>query len=433
MRIWTRKKLIFAGAGFLAFVLVISGGFYFRGKYSENGEIKSQADVFVRFEMEAYDKIIRNYWMRVPESDLASLFELAIEKAASTTAELKEKDRAGTAEMLAHVFEKATSTDAKKRLALDTLVIVLYNLQPVGREGILSTAQETAFRENVSNINPASDLYQNLGLAKGASMEEIETSYESKRANLATATAPGAKAELEKAAYAYKVLKDGDSKKLYDEAKIEPTIFTRVLGTALYVNMTKVSPTTLSEFGKAVIAAPKETTAMIIDMRGNIGGSLDFVQAFLGLFIGQNQYAFDLYAKDEFRPQRTTLPRAVELKQYKEIAILTDEMTQSSAEILSAAFKRFGLGKVIGKTTRGWGTIENTYPLETAISPDEKYSLLLVNHITLRDDNQPIEGRGVDPDIDTGAAGWQNKLADHFRSKSLISAIKDVSSKPPLR
>jgi len=36
---------------------------------------------------------------------------------------------------------------------------------------------------------------------------------------------------------------------------------------------------------------------MIIDLRGNIGGDLDFPQAFLGLFIGPNQYAFDLTTK----------------------------------------------------------------------------------------------------------------------------------------
>ena len=56
----------------------------------------------------------------------------------------------------------------------------------------------------------------------------------------------------------------------------------------------------------------------------------------------------------------------------------------------------------------------------------EKYILLLVNSITLREDGQPIEGRGVDPDVDISKPNWQANLPKYFKSQSLISAIKQV-------
>jgi len=94
-------------------------------------------------------------------------------------------DRAGTATMIETALKAATSTDAKKNVALNTLIVALYNLPPVGRAGLLSDKQETSFRENVSNVNPEKDLYKDVGAAKGASTEEIAKAAEAKTAELA--------------------------------------------------------------------------------------------------------------------------------------------------------------------------------------------------------------------------------------------------------
>ena len=100
---------------------------------------------------------------------------------------------------------------------------------------------------------------------------------------------------------------------------------------------------------------------------------------------------------------------------------------------VSFCFKKFNLARVVGETTRGWGTVENTYPLTTVIDPSETYSLLLVNSLTLRDDNLPIEGRGVDPDVNVKNLNWKNELGRIFRNTSLIKAVTEMESAPPLR
>jgi C-terminal processing protease CtpA/Prc len=427
------KRLVYL----LCIIILIGGAaFYFYNhplvkkvkKEEATFATKEESDKYVRFDMEVFDKISKVYWQKTTPDNLATLFQLSLQKVLSTTTPILTKDRAGTAQMLSFAFNSATSTEAKKQLAINIATVALFNLAPAGRDQIFSQKQETAFRETVSNINPAKNLYEDLGLIAGASIAEVEKSYNQKIALLKNATSTEDKDKLAKIKYSHSVLANADSKALYDTAKIEPTLNNKKIGSTLYLDLRQVAPTSLYEMVKIIDNASTTNAydTLIVDLRGNIGGSLDFLPAFLGLFIGKDEYAFDFYGQDGRIAQRTTQPKYPEMDKFKEIAILTDNMTQSTAEITSSTFKRFHIAKIVGSTTRGWGTIENTYPLDTEIDPSEKYVLLLVNSITLREDGQPIEGRGVDPDININDKNWQLKLNSTFKSQSLISAIKQV-------
>jgi C-terminal processing protease CtpA/Prc len=59
--------------------------------------------------------------------------------------------------------------------------------------------------------------------------------------------------------------------------------------------------------------------------------------------------------------------------------------------------------------------------------------MLLVHSLTLRDDNQPIESRGVDPDVAISNPDWRAELVKYFRSSSLIEALRSEASKPPIK
>lgn len=423
--------------------VVVFNIFYYKDNYRkpvEQYKTTAEKDIYVRFVMEAYDKIAENYWMKsgnykahnAPE--LPELFQLSLKKAANLTQIPTANDRTSTAEMLSTVFATATSSEMKKQLALQTLTVVTYNLLPVQRNGFMSEEKRVAFRQGVSNIDPSKDLYKDLGVEKGASSQEIEEAYTEKEKILKNATTTEAKAELKQIAYAKKVLTNENDKTLYDQAKIEPTVSKHVLGNTLYFYFKQISPTSLQEFGLAIENASTThgLNSLIIDLRGNIGGDLNFASAFPGLFIGINQYTFDVFSKDEYKPQRTLLPKFAELKRYKEIAILTDSGTQSTAELTTAVLKRLNLARVVGVTTRGWGTIENTYPIETVIDPTQQYFLYLVNNITLGDDNQPIEGKGVSPDVDITKKDWKNQLKNYFNSESLIKVLRERVTQPPL-
>lgn len=435
------------GAVVVAGVLAATGAYYYwqtqqadaleTAQTTPQYKTPEEADMFVRFDMEVYDIIMQHYWQKATDADLSTLAQAALQRVTNATSAptLPSKDRAGVAKMLAANFAQATSTDQKRQTAELEAEAMLYNLAPAGRSMLLSQQQETTLRQEVSNVHPQDDLYKNLNLPEDASTQQVDQAYDQKKAELKNATSTEAKQELAQADYAHKVLSDANNKAHYDQAKIEPTIFGHIIGKALYINMTQVSPTSLQEFALAVDQA--STTpgidSLILDMRGNIGGALDFTAAFLGLFEGANQYAFDLYHQGDLNVQRTTEGKFDELDRFTNVAFLVDGMTQSTAELTTATFKKFHIARIVGTKTRGWGTVEDTFPIKTDIDPKQKFTVLMVHSVTLRDDNQLIEGNGVEPDIDVSSPNWQSQLSKYFTSPNMISALKQVATSPPLK
>ncbi len=440
----TRKIfLLKVGIGICVAILLSSSAYYAYNYFFEKKadvvvyQTPEEKDVYVRFVMEVYDSVVKNFFAKAKDEDYAKLFQLSVQKAnkQTTLPTLISNDRAGVSKMVSEALSPLTSTTSKKQLVVEIINVAMYNLEPLGRNGLFSQKQEVALRDNVSNINKEKDLYKDLGVEKGAPVAVVEQAYKEKEIVLAKSTNPEAIEELKKISYARKVLTDENNKRLYDEKQIEPTVFGKIIGRTLYISISKISPTTLQEFGVLIekASAIPKLDSMIIDFRGNIGGALDFAQAFLGIFIGQNQFAFDLFHQEEYQVQRTTFPKYEPLARYKDMVIITDTMTQSTAEVISAIFKRQKLATVIGTATRGWGTVENTFPLETIIDEGEKYTLFLVHSLTLRDDNIPIEGRGVTPDIDIQKISFKKELREMIRNSSLLQAVEEQLKSAPMR
>ena len=393
-----------------------------------------ESDVAIRFIMDGYDLIQANYWKGAPDSDLSQLFLLSTNKAASVTETLSTADRAGTAKMLAHAFV-GKDTEAKKKLATDTLTVALYNLAPAGRAQLLSSQAQTELTNTVTNINPENNLYKTLGVPDNSAPEVVSEAYKQKKTELEATSSPTKAKDLESIAYAHKVLTDAAQKNVYDATKVEPTVFSRLANAkTLYVYISKMSPTTQSEFEKALNAVTTNTEihSLILDVRGNIGGDLSFAQTFMGLFLGPNQFAYDMFVHGTYEAQRTAgLSALPGLKRIREIALLTDNMSQSTAEVIAAALKRTHMGHVVGATTRGWGSIERVFQIQTPLDPKQTYGILMVVALTVRDDAQPIEGSGVIPDVSITSPNWKSELSNYFFSPDIISAIKAFAASPP--
>ncbi|MBI5466308.1 MAG: hypothetical protein HY974_03400, partial [Candidatus Kerfeldbacteria bacterium] len=104
--------------------------------------------------------------------------------------------------------------------------------------------------------------------------------------------------------------------------------------------------------------------------------------------------------------------------------------TQSSAEVMAATLKKYNVGVLMGGTTRGWGTIENVFPFKTILDPNETYSAFLVHSVTLREDGQPIEGRGVEPVIKLSEAKWPEQLLAYYNYPGLVEAVRQITQAP---
>jgi C-terminal processing protease CtpA/Prc len=299
--------------------------------------------------------------------------------------------------------------------------VVMANLKPFGRSRLYSLKEEKALTNTVNNINPETDLTKTLGVGKSATDKEVAAAYETK---VKEATTAGEKAAVQQA---YKVLKNEDSRSIYTISGVEPTIDYKLLTPSIYyVHMTKFSPTSLDEFVRVmgkVDSKGSEIDTLIFDLRGNIFDGLPF---FLGPFIGPDNYAYQFYQqgkKDDFKTVTGWLNSMV---RYKKVVILIDDQAQSTAEVMAATLKKYNVGVLVGTTTKGWGTVEKVLPIDNQIATDEKFSLFLVHHVTLREDGQPIEGRGVDPMISIKSPTWKKELMQRFNSSEIVRAVESV-------
>lgn len=382
---------------FLILLIIFSIGIGFGSKYvkqNQTQEIQKEKNTPKAFISEIYDKIKENYWNNISDAELKDLFKVATDKNGGQV-------NASNAAQIAQA--------------------VLASLNPPGRSGLFTTKQEQELKNKVENVNPEKDLYKDLGVSKEASKGAIDTAYQNK-----IKTEPE---KINQLTYAKDVLTKEDTKARYDEKRVEPTIFAKVIKPGiLYVQFKKFSPTSYDEFTKAFEDYKGDTTltALIFDLRGNIGGAIDSTAFYLGNFIGKNISAFDFYHKGEYVPFKTPTDKLSSISKYKQIVILVDNQTQSSAEMMAASFKKYHTGVVLGTPTKGWGTVEKVFPLENQFDPDQKYSMFLVHSVTLREDNQPIEGRGIEPDINIKAEDWENQLYKYFRNSQLIEAVKSA-------
>lgn len=417
---------------FLLFILIfaLGTGFGYKliGSIQKAPQANIQKTVSEEFMFEIYDKIKKNYWDNISDTQLLEIFKLSMEKngANLTVAKFEDKDK------LLEAVKEATegmNDEQKNKFLASIASSVLASLNPQGRSGLYTQKNEEQLKNTVSNINPEKDLYKDLGLDKGASESAVRQAFEQKTSELKKDSSTETQEKLKQLAYAKETLTQKDQKEKYDKAGIEPTIFTKILNPkVLYVQFKKFSPTSLEEFQKAFDSHKEnlELNILIFDLRGNVGGAIDSTAYFLGFFLGRNQYAFDFYHKGEYLPFKTSIDKLASIAKYKQVVILVDQNTQSSAEMMAAALKKYHIGVLVGVPTKGWGTVERIFPLDNQISQDEKYSLFLVHSITLRDDNQPIEGRGVEPDINIKDPNWQQKLFQYFNNQNLVSVVKEI-------
>ncbi len=427
------KKYLIAGLFVVIFILGATAGyFYFKKTSLELSLSGTTKDTYIEFLSEVYDKIKNNYWQTTTDEQLGALFKLGIEKLTNKPQNDKIKDKADFLEMSENIM-KIVKPDKKKEFVTQLANLVLTNLQPAGRSALYTVQDKENLANKVRNINPETDLYQTLGLGKDASEEEVDKAYQNKLAELSQNDSQEAQDKLEAVKYAYQILSSAGQKENYDQAGVEPTVFAKqVRPDILHLYIKKISPTTFNEFQSVVeqFNGIGELNSLILDLRANIGGSLDILPYFLGPFIGQNQYAYELFRQDEYAPYKTKADWLPGLFQYKKVVILIDEDTQSSAEVIAATLKKYNVGVTIGTRTKGWGTIETVLDINQKLE-NEKYSMFLVRSLTLREDNQPIEGNGVHPLITVSDPDWKNQLLSYFNYNELVNAVEEILNKPP--
>ena len=432
-----KRCLIILG---ILFVIVIGCGIgtHLYSKSHKSAEQQNQAqekNTYTAFLSEIYEKIKENYWNEITDEQLSGLFKLAAEKLLNAPQTLQSADEQGMVKMADSAISNFDN-EKKKAFSAQLANLVLVNLEPFGRSALYTQKLEQNLENQVKNVNPETNLYNMLGISKEASKEEIENAYQKKVKELEPQkdTSEDAKQQLEQIQYAYGVLSDQTNKEKYDSSGQEPTAIGKLIRPdILYLYIPRISPTSLTDLSRETdkFDSGDKLNALILDLRGNIGGSLDVLPYLLGPFIGPNNYAFELFKQGDYEPYKTQFGWLDTMVRYKKVVVLTDNNTQSSAEVMASTLKKYNVGVLVGATTKGWGTIEAVYPLDNQIDDAEKYSMFLVNHLTIRDDGKPIEKNGVEPTINISDKNWTKELFAYFNYQELVDAVKEAIDSEP--
>lgn len=420
----------------LLVLIIISVGGIFGVKWYQNKKsvkapaVIEQKDIYLNFANEIYNIIQQNYWDKITDDQLSELYRLAVQKIQGGEISLLFKNKSGVESMIQNQLAKLPDTEKKKTFVTQVADLVLTNLQPFGRSRLYSQKLVQDLSNAVNNIDTSTNLYTDLGVAKNADQKTIEKVYQEKAAELSKQNTEEAKQKLALVERAHEALKAPERRQTYDQSGQEPTVTYRQLDSeTFYVKLARFTPTLIPEFqaaAKIMDSKPAILRILVLDLRGNIGGAIDQLPSFLGPFIGIDQYAFEYLRRGERFPFKTITGFLPELMRYKKVVILTDGATQSSAEVMAGSLKKFNVGLLVGTPTKGWGTIERVFPITAQIDSKEIYAVYLVHTLTLADDNQPIEGRGVLPVINVTEKNWAQQFNYYFDNPALLEQVKKL-------
>lgn len=158
-----------------------------------------------------------------------------------------------------------------------------------------------------------------------------------------------------------------------------------------YIRITAITNGTADEFKEAVRwARQRGMDKLILDLRGNSGGVVDEAVEICRQIVpaGRIMYTQDKTGNIE------EIFSELERKPFDEIAVLTNNMTASAAEIIASAVKESEAGFTVGATTYGKGVVQTVASLPSL----GMLKLTTLEYFT-RNGNS-INGKGVQPDVE---------------------------------
>lgn len=176
-------------------------------------------------------------------------------------------------------------------------------------------------------------------------------------------------------------------------------------------------------------------SGLIIDLRGNGGGSLSDVVEIGGMFIDKGPI---VQVKSKGAPAQTLNDESPGTLYDGPLTILVNQGSASASEIFAAAMQDYKRGIVLGTTSFGKGTVQRVYPLEDFYGGDR--SLLPFGSIKLtlqkfyRINGGSTQLKGVNPDVslpdlyellDVGERKDENSLPWDQIAKSNYKPIKN--------
>jgi carboxyl-terminal processing protease len=195
-----------------------------------------------------------------------------------------------------------------------------------------------------------------------------------------------------------------------------PTIESNKYEEVGYIKITSFSNKTSEQFKKALENLEKEgITSLVIDVRNNGGGYLNAASEIAELFIekGKNIYGLESKNITDFYKDSTK-----ESRNYK-VGVLMNSGSASASEILASALKESYNATLIGTTSYGKGTVQETSELTSGG---------MIKYTTaywLTPNGNKINGIGLKPDVEINGSYYEGMtLEEDTQLQTAINTVK---------
>jgi carboxyl-terminal processing protease len=157
-----------------------------------------------------------------------------------------------------------------------------------------------------------------------------------------------------------------------------------------YIQISEFDEVSIDQFADALATARGSgMKGMIMDLRGNPGGSLNAVVEMARMILPEGMI---VYTEDkEGNRSEYTCDGSKQLE--VPLVVLVDSNSASASEIMSGAIKDYGIGTLVGTTTFGKGIVQQIMPFKDGSA----VKLTISAYYTPAGNN--IHGVGIEPDV----------------------------------
>lgn len=189
-----------------------------------------------------------------------------------------------------------------------------------------------------------------------------------------------------------------------------------------YIKITNFASNTFNQFQTALNELEEnDIESLIIDVRDNLGGQLEVATQIASLFLTKDKVVYQLNTNGIIQPIYSTGPGSFQ----KPITVLINGATASASEVLAIALQESADATVIGTTSYGKGTIQESYKL--SIGATIKFTV----QEWLSPNGNTVNEVGVKPDIEvseTENPGETDTLETDTVLQTAITIMQNNSS-----
>lgn len=189
-----------------------------------------------------------------------------------------------------------------------------------------------------------------------------------------------------------------------------------------YIKITNFASNTFNQFQTALNELEEnDIESLIIDVRDNLGGQLEVATQIASLFLTKDKVVYQLNTNGIIQPIYSTGPGSFQ----KPITVLINGATASASEVLAIALQESADATVIGTTSYGKGTIQESYKLSTGAT------IKFTVQEWLSPNGNTVNEVGVKPDIEvseTENPGETDTLETDTVLQTAITIMQNNSS-----